>query len=290
MTKVIKEEFEKLVSLMINDVSLTCNTSLEIFNEEFNRMSRIDDDLLTYEVENSGITNILCDSNKEDDSEQQMSHETDDDIEYDPSDVEVRGDDEVELTNEESSDSDAEDEVAEIFRIKTNVFNFETPLCKAFKEFNFFYKSIQMCFLKILKDLRLTMITRMIRFMNGTKMCHGHMKNHGLALEYGLNPLQLNIVVGEWDNYEITNHDNEYENEHGDEKRYELCDDATQGLPVCTIRRFEMIKNSFGQDEEYVAVKEHEYEDLTSTSEDACRAYQEILRKMDKGWMVTRPE
>ncbi|GKC21630.1 hypothetical protein Tco_1023780 [Tanacetum coccineum] len=52
---------------------------------------------------------------------------------------------------------------------------------------------------------------------------------------------------------------------------------------VCNIRIFEMIKYSFGQDEEYVAIKEDEYEDLTSTSEDACRAYQEIFRMMDKG-------
>nr|GEU85908.1 hypothetical protein [Tanacetum cinerariifolium] len=127
MTKVIKKEFEKLESLMINDVSLTCNTSLEIFNKEFNRMSRIDDDLFTYEVENYGITNIPCDSNKEDNSEQQMSHEIDDDMEHDPFDIEFT--------------------------------------------------------------------KWMIRFVNGTKMCHGYTKNHGLTLEYGLNPLQLSIVV-----------------------------------------------------------------------------------------------
>ncbi|GKC09255.1 hypothetical protein Tco_1000865 [Tanacetum coccineum] len=48
-----------------------------------------------------------------------------------------------------------------------------------------------------------------------------------------------------------------------------------------------MIKYSFGQDEEYGAVKEDKYEDLTSTSEDACRAYQEIFRMMDEGWMET---
>ncbi|GKB70283.1 hypothetical protein Tco_0931695 [Tanacetum coccineum] len=42
---------------------------------------------------------------------------------------------------------------------------------------------------------------------------------------------------------------------------------------------------SFGQDEEYVAVKGDEYEYLTSTSEDACRAYQEIFRMMDERWM-----
>ncbi|GJY43847.1 hypothetical protein Tco_0432060 [Tanacetum coccineum] len=47
-----------------------------------------------------------------------------------------------------------------------------------------------------------------------------------------------------------------------------------------------MIKYSFRQDEEYVAVKENEYEDLTSTSEDACQAYQEIFRMIDEGWMV----
>ncbi|GKB54883.1 hypothetical protein Tco_0905636 [Tanacetum coccineum] len=70
-----------------------------------------------------------------------------------------------------------------------------------------------------------------------------------------------------WDGYEIANHyqeEREYENEHEDEERCELFDDHE--LPVCTSRRFEMIKYSFGQDEEYVAIKEDEYEDLTNTS------------------------
>ncbi|GJR87304.1 hypothetical protein Tco_0211315 [Tanacetum coccineum] len=49
----------------------------------------------------------------------------------------LRGDDEVELTDEESSNSDDEGEVAKVFRIETNVSDFETPLCKAFKEFNY---------------------------------------------------------------------------------------------------------------------------------------------------------
>ncbi|GJU36315.1 reverse transcriptase domain-containing protein [Tanacetum coccineum] len=40
---------------------------------------------------------------------------------------------------------------------------------------------------------------------------------------------------------------------------------------IYNIRRFEMVKYSFKDDEEYVAIKEDEYEDLTSTSEDACR-------------------
>ncbi|GJT89697.1 hypothetical protein Tco_1078542 [Tanacetum coccineum] len=82
----------------------------------------------------------------------------------------------------------------------------------------------------------------------------------------------------------LINEDVESKNEE-DEERCEIFDDTTQELPVCTVRRFEKIKYSFGQDEEYVAYKEDEYEDLTSTSEDACRAYQEIFRMMDEGWM-----
>ncbi|GJV05093.1 hypothetical protein Tco_1338662 [Tanacetum coccineum] len=82
-----------------------------------------------------------------------------------------------------------------------------------------------------------------------------------------------------WDGYEIADHDQEekeyenehedeeryhdqeekeYENEHEDEERCELFDDHE--LPVFTIRRFEMIKYSFGNDEEYVAIIEYEYE------------------------------
>ncbi|GKF81743.1 hypothetical protein Tco_0240345, partial [Tanacetum coccineum] len=78
-----------------------------------------------------------------------------------------------------------------------------------------------------------------------------------------------------------------YENETHDE-RQELCE--THELSMCNMRRFEMIKYSFGQDEEYVAVKEDEYEDLARANENACLAYQEIFRMMDEGWMVTRAE
>nr|GEV87818.1 C2 calcium/lipid-binding domain, CaLB [Tanacetum cinerariifolium] len=219
----------------------------------------MDDDLFTYKVEITGIGNVPCDLNRDDDSEQQMSQESNNDIEYDPSDVEftawlasknfnyktidhyikralwiywLRGDDEVELTDKESSDSDDEGEAGGIFRIKTNVFDFETPLCRTFKEVNYL--------------------------------------------------LQIDLD----ENFGNTNDDRyerEYENDQDDEERCELFDDATQELLVCTVRRFKMIKYSFGQDKEYVAVKEDEYEDLMSTSKDACRAYQEIFRKMEEG-------
>ncbi|GJZ74928.1 hypothetical protein Tco_0639393, partial [Tanacetum coccineum] len=87
-----------------------------------------------------------------------------------------------------------------------------------------------------------------------------------------------------WDKLENTNRDNkesEYEMEHEDEERCELFDD--QERPVCNIRRFEIIKYSFGEDEEYVDVKENEYDDLTSTRKESIYAHQEIFRMMDEG-------
>ncbi|GJT66357.1 hypothetical protein Tco_1017837 [Tanacetum coccineum] len=94
-----------------------------------------------------------------------------------------------------------------------------------------------------------------------------------------------------WDDFDNTNHDNEEsenEMEHEEEERCEVFDDHER--PVCYIRRFEIIKYSFRDDEEYVAIKENEYDDLTNTSKEAIHAYQEIFRMMDEGWMVTRTE
>ncbi|GJR83841.1 hypothetical protein Tco_0154626 [Tanacetum coccineum] len=52
-----------------------------------------------------------------------------------------------------------------------------------------------------------------------------------------------------WDGYEIADHDQEgreYENGHEDMERCKLFDDHE--LPVCNIRRFKMIKYSFGDE------------------------------------------
>ncbi|GKB37886.1 hypothetical protein Tco_0882828 [Tanacetum coccineum] len=90
----------------------------------------------------------------------------------------------------------------------------------------------------------------------------------------------------QWNMY--TNYDDAYEINHGNNEKEELCE--VHELPACNIRRYMMIKYSFNNDEEYVAVKEDEYDDLTITRKEACQAYQEIFRIMDEGWMVTRAE
>ncbi|GJT10793.1 hypothetical protein Tco_0857835 [Tanacetum coccineum] len=95
-----------------------------------------------------------------------------------------------------------------------------------------------------------------------------------------------------WKSHEIYYHnydERECENKTHEEG-HELCSIKTQEVLVCQIKRYKMIKYLFNNEEEYVAVKEDEYKDLTITSEEACRAYQKIFRMMDEGWMVTRTE
>ncbi|GJR92962.1 hypothetical protein Tco_1075232 [Tanacetum coccineum] len=300
MTKVIKGELEKIEDVKVEDVSLTCDTSPEVFNNEVNRLSGMDDDLCTYEVE---VANILCDSKMDYD----LEHEADDDMGYDPSDVAFtkwlgskffnyktmdhytmkelwiywnRGDDEVELIDEEYSDD--KDEVAETYLLRK------------------------------LRDSRPMKITRMIGSMNETRTYHGSMRGHGLTLDWkddgycnGGN-LPGTYIIGnqlhyqEYEWYEALK-DSELKDEalrnkaimqgfikEDDNESQELCE--VHELSMCIIRRYIMIKYSFNNDKEYVAVKEEEYDDLTITREQACRAYQEIFRIMDEGWMVTRAE
>ncbi|GJW29737.1 hypothetical protein Tco_0046612 [Tanacetum coccineum] len=359
MRKVMKGEFEKLETLKINDVLLTCDTSLEFFHAEFYRLRRMDDDLFTYEVK---IANTPSDFNRGDDSGQQMSHEANDDMGYDPSDSEftewlasknfnyktmdhytkkalwiylIRGDDEVELTDEKSSYN--EDEVAEVFRIDTNLFDFETPMCKAFKEFNYLLqidpdlltndiegfktydeykddwiyewnKDVSWVDEKPWTDIGVwtepTPVMHCCKPFNYKTGCSEwptyRWKDDGY---YNGGNLPGAYIVGnslyyqdyEW--YEalqdsklkdkpLTNKAimEELINEDDDDEE-ELCSNETHELPVCNMRKFEMIRSSFADDEEYVAIKEDEYDDLTSTSKDACRACQEIFRMMDEGWM-----
>ncbi|GJW29171.1 hypothetical protein Tco_0046046 [Tanacetum coccineum] len=221
MTKVIKEDFEKIGFLEIDEDLFTYDTWLGMIYNEFNRLSGIHDDLFTYEIENptpcveqtSDATNndlgryerkmsyeeckkiyaeavILIDKRLvsfiDVTVEQWLdlkygNHKTMDknikkgvivDMECNPSNLVfaewlaskfynhldmdwytkntlwvywMRGDDEVILSNKEVSDlkdknNNDEHEIAEIFRIEANLFDYETPLCTEFKEFNYLLK------------------------------------------------------------------------------------------------------------------------------------------------------
>ncbi|GJR76889.1 hypothetical protein Tco_0089254 [Tanacetum coccineum] len=272
----------------------------------------------------------------------------DDDMGFDPSDI--RGDDEVELTDEEFSDN--KNKVVEVFRIDTNIFDFETPMCKTFKEFNYLFQIDPDLLTKDIEGFKTyeeykddwiyewnrdvpwvdekpwnhdgvwtepTPVKHYCKPFNYKTRCSKwptcSWKNDGYcnggnlfgayivgnSLHYqdyewyeALKDSELKeqalrnkaIMEGlicddessndgwrRWESHEITYHDHdeiEYENETHDE-RQELCE--THELQVCNMRRFEVIKYSFGQDEEHVVVKEDEYDDLARTNNDACRAY-----------------
>ncbi|GKB43599.1 hypothetical protein Tco_0888541 [Tanacetum coccineum] len=215
MTKVIKEEFEKLEDAKVKDVSLTYDTSLEVFNNEFNRSSGMDDDLFTYEIE---VANIPCDSNMDDDSKEQISHEADDNTGYDPSDVaftEWLGSKNFNYkimdhyTMKHYGFTRLEEMIKLSLQMK-NLLMMRMKLLKSLgltliylrrlcarpsKNLTISYKSIQTYLQRTLRDLKPMKITRMIGSMNGTKMYHGLTRNHRPKQEYGLNQHLLNIVV-----------------------------------------------------------------------------------------------
>ncbi|GJZ89153.1 hypothetical protein Tco_0660935, partial [Tanacetum coccineum] len=273
MTKVIKGEFEKIKDVKVEDVSLTCDTPIEVFNNEVSRLRRMDDDLFTYEV---NVANIPCDSKIDDVSE----HEADDDMGFK---IKIRGDDEVELTNEESSDH--EDKIAEDDWIyewnkdvpwvdekpwtDARVWTKPTPVKHTCKPFNYktgcsewptcSWKDDGYCnggnlprayiignqlhyqdyeWYEALEDSKLKE-----EALRNKAIMEGFIKEDDDESRYEQKK--------QWDIY--TNYDDTYEANHEDYKREELC--KIHEPTVCNIRRFEMIKYSFGQDEEYFAIK-----------------------------------
>ncbi|GKA09975.1 hypothetical protein Tco_0689408 [Tanacetum coccineum] len=67
----------------------------------------------------------------------------------------------------------------------------------------------------------------------------------------------------------------------------ELKDNPTPEPSICKIRRFEMMKYSFNDDEEYIAINESEY---LNHSKDSLNAYRELLRLINEGWVMENDE
>ncbi|GJS67939.1 putative reverse transcriptase domain-containing protein [Tanacetum coccineum] len=81
---------------------------------------------------------------------------------------------------------------------------------------------------------------------------------------------QKAIYEKSWGNATQSNNSDIQEKKEQQKGQCDLLYDPAQKPSVCKIRRFEMIKYSFGQEEEYIAVKEYGYDDLTRTNKDAC--------------------
>ncbi|GJX60790.1 hypothetical protein Tco_0292180 [Tanacetum coccineum] len=236
MTNVIKGEFEKLKDLRVKDVSLSCDISLKVFNNEFNQLSRMDNDIFTYEVETSNILYLLT----KDIEGFKTYEEYKDDWIYEWN-KDVSWVDEKPWNNNGKNDGYCNRGNLPGAYIVGNSLHYQD------------YK-----WYKALKDIKLK---------------EQALRNKAIMKSLISDDESSNDGWRRWESHEITYHDHDeikYENETHDEGQ-ELCE--THELPVCNMRIFKMIKYSFGQDEEYVAVKEDEYDDLARTSKDACRAY-----------------
>ncbi|GJX39957.1 hypothetical protein Tco_0254947 [Tanacetum coccineum] len=171
--------------------------------------------------------------------------------------------------------------------IETNLFDYDTPLCGKFKESNYLLKidpdllTKDIEGFKTYKEYKDDWIYEWNRdvpwvdekpwidtgvWTEPTPVKHYSLKDSKLKEQALRNKAIMEGLISDdescndswrrWESHEITYHDHdeiEYENETHDE-RQELCD--THELSVCNMRRFEMIKYSFEEDEEYVAVKE----------------------------------
>ncbi|GJR70420.1 hypothetical protein Tco_0016485 [Tanacetum coccineum] len=235
------------------------------------------------------------------------------------------GGDEIEVSDDESSNleeywSDKE-ETTEIFKIETDVFDHETPLCLAFNKFNYLLKVYDKPWLDngIWKEPKPVKHTckpfnyktgclewptcswREDGYCNGGNLPGAYhignslyyqdlewyeaLEDNELKDEALRNKAIIEGLISDnessnncwkrWKSHETYYHDydeGEYENETHKEG-HELCGIKTREVPVFQIKRYKMIKYSFKYEEEYVSVKEDEYDDLTITSEEACRAY-----------------
>ncbi|GJW13149.1 hypothetical protein Tco_0017282 [Tanacetum coccineum] len=112
--------------------------------------------------------------------------------------------------------------------------------------------------------------TRMENFRRGP---YANMKTEWVSNPY----LDTNRIFGR--DYEASNVGCTQENQgHKDDQIPEPSN--------CKVRRFEMMKYSFNDDEEYITIKESKY---INHSNDSLDAYQELLRLINDGWVVTTP-
>ncbi|GJU42684.1 hypothetical protein Tco_1195641 [Tanacetum coccineum] len=88
-----------------------------------------------------------------------------------------------ELTDEEFSDN--EDEIAEVFRIDTNIFDYETHILFRHSRFKYHIMVDPTYLQRILWGLKPMMIIKTTGTTNGIRLYHRLMRNDGLTLEFG---------------------------------------------------------------------------------------------------------
>nr|GEV97366.1 UBN2 domain-containing protein [Tanacetum cinerariifolium] len=205
---------------------------------------------------------------------------------------------------------DDPDDIADIFKIEGNLFNFDTTMTYTEYQLNNpVTKDLEVSWLDDRMPYQLcdhicepyrfknertkwpTCSSDIDGFCNGGELprmintdevapftrseSYGHEPYANIKTKWVHNPyLEANNIIGI--NYDTS----DAQDNQGNKERK---DDPTLDPLVCKIRRFVMMKYSFNDDEEYITIKESEY---LNHSKDSLDAYQELLRLINKGWAV----
>nr|GEV44880.1 reverse transcriptase domain-containing protein [Tanacetum cinerariifolium] len=265
-------ESEVFDLLKINLDLFTCDTPLRTIFDEFRRLSRMEDNLFAYEL---GVLDDfyfpcveqLYDNLKNGDLDIYEPRQCYDEYERmfaesviliddtlvkliditlkqwlnlkfrDHKEVDreiIKGDDEEVLTYDEFFDLEKENlsednEIAKIFRIETDIFDFETPLCKEFKDFN--------CLLQIDVDKNIS---------GERKMRKNQVKMLGETTYLMMIMMQFKQIKNEEERFI--------------ERRSKLLWIPYKKPPTFKFENFKVIQYLLGPAEEYVAIKEYEYD------------------------------
>ncbi|GKB19939.1 hypothetical protein Tco_0853862 [Tanacetum coccineum] len=335
---VLKEEYtiesEVFDLLKISDDLFTYDSPLGMVFDEFKRLSSMEDDLFTYEL---GIVEDFyfpCVEQPHDNLKN--------------GDLDIKGDDEELLTDDELSNLQEENmsedtEIAEIFRIETDILDFETPLCKELKEFNHLLLidvdvlTGDLPGFKTYEDYKDAWIYEWNKKVPWVKenpwLDDGTWKEPNDDICHECKPFQFKkeeeSSIDAWRNYS-PNYDNDaiqvdqelfddhepmYDDDDDDDDIIDLEDylirqDASYYVdeekerfkerkskllrmpyekpPTFKSEKFKVIKYLLGPTKEYVAIKEYEYDIWIRTKKNMSQVYEEIFRKKDEGWSVTR--
>ncbi|GKC11542.1 hypothetical protein Tco_1008324 [Tanacetum coccineum] len=249
---------------------------------------------------------------------------------------------EEEEETDDDNDPDVIDNIPKIFKIDDNLFNFDSPLYKAFEEFNHLLKinpdlftydiqgfktydkyrqelnnktqgneepwsengvPYQLCDhlcepyrFKNIKTKWPTCSSDIDGFCNGGELPEMWKVNtHEIALftrtkDFGRGLYENMKTNWTHDPYLGTNQIFGASNVGSTRENQGYDEDMGNETPeqsVCKIRRFEMMKYSFSDNEEYITIKESDH---LNHSKKGLDAYRELLRLTNEGWVVTTPD
>nr|GEY97592.1 zinc finger, CCHC-type [Tanacetum cinerariifolium] len=334
-------ETEVLNLLKISDDLFSYETPLRMTFEEFKRLSSINDNLFDYEVKIPPMPVVCYKRQFEDYFEIKRKRHTyakELDLDYNPSNMEfaewlaskfynhekmnwytknalwvywLRGDDEVELTDEEISNYEQEEfkkfnyplnEERNLIAKRTkkfkppdeiksnwiNTWKKVTPWSKdevPYEERNLTSKMHE-------NDLEVDEILKSGPYLDIYKMISLTRNDKGKTIKEKPEPQRNNNDnMGSLEHYLVQKDPPYFVNEEEEKSKERKC--MLLGIPyvkppIYKIERFEVVKYLFGPLEEYVVVNELEHDIWVRTEENISNGYQDIFYKKDDEWFVSR--